>query len=146
MSGETVIVYGTTVTAEANGASIANNAIGTADDATYDPIATAGGYPFADIVLGLTFGTAPTEGTQVAVYAQLLDVDGTADNDVPETTRPGRLLGVVIVNNVTTLQTLVIEEVRMPSKCQLYLHNIGTGQSISSGWTAKIKPLTYKVQ
>ena len=144
MATETILVTGTTKTLEANGAAIANNAVGQADDATYDIQADGGGYPDVRFVLGLTFSVAPTEGTTVALLARPIDVDGTADAEVPETSRPTVYIGAAIVNNVTSAQYHEIYAQDVPWKAEYYLHNAGTGQTIAAGWTLKVIPYTVK--
>lgn len=142
MSGETIVKFGTTKTLEANGASIANNTLAQADDASYDIVADGAYYPDTDFVLTATFGTAPTEGTVIALYARPLDVDGTADTEVPETTRPTVFVGSFVVNNVTTAQTMTLRAFDVPTKADYYIHNNGTGQTISAGWVLKVTPRT----
>ena len=144
MAGELQIVFGTQKTLEASGASIANNALAQADDATYGVVADGGSYPHARFVAALTFGTAPTENTVVALYAQPLDIDGTNDADAPETTRPVVFIGSFVVNNVTTAQYLQIDARNVPWIASYYLHNNGTGQTISAGWTLKVTPYSFK--
>lgn len=144
MATETIVVTGTTKTLEANGGSIANNAVGQADDATYGIFADGGGYPDARFVLGMTFSAAPTEGTTVALLARPIDIDGTADADVPEASRPTVYIGAAIVNNVTSAQYHEIIAQAVPWLAEYYLHNAGTGQSISAGWTLKVTPYTVK--
>ena len=142
MSNEAIVVLGTQKTLEANGASISNNALAQADDASYS-IATDGAYyPDADFVLTFTYGTAPTEGSVLALYARPLDVDGTADTEVPETTRPTVYIGSFVVNNVTTTQTAWLRAYDVPTKADYYIHNNGTGQTVSVGWVLKVNPRT----
>lgn len=142
MANEAIIKTGTQKTLEANGASIANNALAQADDAGYAVVADGGGYPDAEFVLTATFATAPTEGTTLALYARPLNVDGTADTEAPETTRPTYPVGVFVVNNVTAAQTMVLRARDLPLEADYYLHNNGTGQTISAGWVLKVKPMT----
>lgn len=142
MANEAIVKTGTQKTLEANGASIANNALAQADDASYAVVADGGGYPDAEFVLTATFGTAPTEGAAISLYARPLNVDGTADTEVPETTRPTYPVGVFVVNNVTTAQTMVCRAYDLPLEADYYIHNNGTGQTLSAGWVLKIKPLT----
>ena len=142
MSGETIVKFGTVKTLEANGAAIANNALAQADDASYDLVADGAYYPDADFVLTGTFATAPTEGTVLALYARPLDVDGTADTEAPETTRPTVFIGSFVVNNVTTTQTMTLRAYDLPTKADYYVHNNGTGQTLSAGWTLKVTPRT----
>lgn len=143
MTNETKLFFGTTKTLEANGASIANNAVGQADDANYDLSADGGNYPDGLFVASFTFATAPTEGTVLSLYARPLDVDGTGDTEAPEATRPTQYIGRFVVNNVTTTQYAQCTGRDLPRLASYYLHNAGTGQSVSAGWTLKVTPQTY---
>ena len=144
MAGEMTIVYGTTKTLEANGASISNNALAQADDADYSVASDGASYPDAEFVLSGAFGTAPTEGMVLALYARPLNIDGTNDAEAPETTRPTRFIGNFVVNNVTSTQYMTLTAFDVPAEASYYVHNNATGQTLSSGWTLKVKPRTYK--
>jgi hypothetical protein len=152
VSGETIVVWGTQKTLESNGSSITNNSVVQADDANYDIVADSPGgsstpYPDAEFVLTCTFGTGPTEGTFLALYARPLDIDGTADTEVPEATRGTIFIGTFTVNNVTSSQTIAMNGIYasgVPKLAAYYLHNNGTGQTVSSGWTLKVTPRSYK--
>lgn len=144
MAGESIVVFGTTKTLEANGGSIANNAVVQADDATYDQVTDGASFMYADFVASFTFATAPTENTVLALYARPLDIDGTNDAEVPEATRPTMFIGSFPVNNVTTAQYAQIIERQVPKLASYYLHNAGTGQTVSAGWTLKVTPRSYK--
>lgn len=133
---------GTTKTLEASGASITSGSVVQADDATYDTVSDGEGAPDGEFVLAATFATAPTEGTVLALYARPLDVDGTGDTEVPEATRPTRYIGAYVVNNVTSLQYMQIVGRNLPKLASYYLHNSATGQTVSSGWSLKVTPLT----
>ena len=142
MSGETIIKLGTPKTLEANGASIANNTLAQADDANYSISADGAYFPDAKFVVAVTFGTAPAEGTTLALYARPLDIDGTNDAEVPETTRPTVFIGTFAVNNVTTAQYIELLAQDVPWGAAYYIHNNGTGQTVSAGWTLKVTPCT----
>lgn len=148
MSGETIVVYGSAKTLEASGASIANNALAQADDASYDAGGTDGnGFPDAEFVLTCAFGTAPTEGTSIALYARPLNIDSTNDAEAPETTRPTVFIGSFTVNNVTSTQYIVLNGIYaqgVPKIADYYLHNNGTGQTLSSGWKLVVIPRSFK--
>lgn len=144
MAGEMIVVLGTQKTLEANGASIANNALAQADDASYGIVADGSSYPHARFVLSATFATAPTENTVLALYARPLNIDGTADGDAPETTRPVRFIGSFVVNNVTTAQYLEVDARSVPWEADYYLHNNATSQTLSAGWTLKVTPYSFK--
>lgn len=138
----TVIEWrGTTKTLEASGASITSGSVAQANDATYDTVADGEGTPDAEFVASFTFGSTPTENGVLALYAQPLDIDGTADAEVPEATRPTRYIGAFVVNNVTTAQYAILQAERLPKLASYYLHNSATGQTVSAGWTLKVTPL-----
>ena len=142
MSNETIVKLGTPKTLEANGASIANNTLAQADDANYSISADGAYFPDAKFVVAVTFGTAPTEGTTLALYARPLDIDGTNDAEVPETTQPTVFIGTFAVNNVTTAQYIEMFAQDVPWNAAYYIHNNGTGQTVSAGWTLKVTPYT----
>ncbi|MCP4635908.1 MAG: hypothetical protein GY848_05485 [Methyloversatilis sp.] len=147
MAGEILVVYGTSKTLEANGASIANNNKGIADDATYSVASDGGGYPDAEFVASFAFGTAPTENTTLVLLAQPLDVDGTPDTDAPEdgaATFKAVPIGSFVVNNSTTTQYARLVAYDLPPLANYYLWNNATGQAVSAGWTLKVRPRTYK--
>lgn len=144
MANELIVAFGTQITLEANGASIAAGAVGQADDATYDLVDNGGGYPEADFVLTCTFDVAPAEGALVYLFARALDIDGTADAEVPEAGRPGFVVGSFATNNVTTAQSIPLVCARdLPKRASYYLHN-ATTQTISAGWLLKATPRTVK--
>lgn len=140
MAGEDIVKVGTQKTLEANGASITTTSVVQADDATYAVVADGGGYPDGEFALSCAYGSAPTEGTLISLYARVLDIDGTNDTDVPEATRPGYVVGAFVVNNVTSTQYLWCYAQDLPLVASYYLHNNGTGQTISAGWTLKVTP------
>lgn len=144
MAGETIVVFGTPKTLEANGGSIANNAVVQADDATYDQVSDGASFMYADFVLSFTYASAPTEGTVLALYARPLDIDGTNDAEVPEAARPTMFIGSFVVNNVTTAQYAQLIERQVPKLASYYIHNSATGQTVSAGWTLKVTPRSYK--
>lgn len=144
MANEVIRVYGTTKTLEANGSSIVNNAIVQADDATYSTTSDGSNYPDARFAASFTFSVAPTEGTVLALIARTLDIDGTADAEVPEATRVDRYIGSFTVNNVTSLQYVECVATDVPVLASYYLLNSGTGQTVSAGWTLKVTPQSYK--
>lgn len=145
MTNETKVFRGTPKTLEASGASIANNAIAEANDATYNISSDGGGYPDAEFVLTCAFGTAPTEGTAIALYCAPQDIDSTNDAEAPEATRPTIPIGLFVVNNVTTTQYIPLQGIfarDLPLEGKYWLHNNGTGQTLSSGWKLVVTPRT----
>lgn len=144
MANESIIATGTPKTLEASGASAANNTVTQANDATYGIVADGASYPDAKFVLAFTFATAPTEGTAILLYARPLNISGTNDAEVPETTRATVWIGSFVVNNVTTAQYAECIAFDVPWEAEYYIHNNGTGQTISAGWALTVTPMTRK--
>lgn len=144
MAGEIILVLGTTKTLVSSGASLANNTMSGASSATYGVFTDGGGFPDALFVLAGAFGTAPTANTTLDLYARELDVDGTNDTQAPTTSYRVRYIGSFILNSVTTTQYLTCVARDVPVLAEYYLHNNGSGQTLSSGWTLKVTPRTYK--
>jgi hypothetical protein len=142
MAGERIVKRGTQKTLEANGSAIAANAVVQANDATYSLSADAANYPDAVFVLTVTFSVAPTEGESLALYARSLNIDGTANAEVPEAKRPGWVIGTFEVNNVTTAQSIPLLATDLPDEAEYYIHNVSAAQTVSAGWTLKVKPRT----
>jgi len=141
-TNDMIVKLGTTKTIEASGASIANNTIVQANDATYSIIADGDNAPDAEFVLACTYATAPTVNTTIDLYAAEQDIDGTNDADNPTTTYKPRYIGSFVVNSVTTTQYLKLRASDVPTVAYYYLHNNGTGQTIGAGWTLKVTPRT----
>lgn len=133
---------GTEKTLESSGGSITNNSVVQADDANYDTVSDGEGCSDAEFVLQATFGTGPTEGTVLALYARPLDVHSTDDTEVPEAARPTRFVGSFVVNNVTSAQNMICVGRNLPKLAAYYIHNSGTGQTVSSGWKLYVTPIT----
>jgi len=142
MAGEAIVKWGTQKTLEANGSSIGNGSVVQANDASYGVVADGSYYPDAEFVLSATFATGPTEGTVLALYARPLNIDGTADAEVPEAALPVWFVGSFVVNNVTSLQYMYLLAQDVPAEADYYIHNNNTGQTVSAGWTLKVKPRT----
>lgn len=47
-----------------------------------------------------------------------------------------------MVNNVTSAQYMLVVGRDLPKLAAYYIHNNGTGQTISAGWTLKATPIT----
>lgn len=138
----TIFEKASAITLEANGGSITNNSVVQADDANYSVFTDGGARPGGRFVASFTFATAPTEGTVLALYARPLDISSTNDAEVPEATR-AVYVGNFVVNNVTTTQYAELYNDQLPWNAAYYLHNVGTGQTVSAGWTLTVEPYTY---
>ena len=143
MANEAIRTYGTTRTLEASGASCANAAVVQADDATLDLPTNDSNFPHARFVLTVAYGTNPTVGTLIELIAAEQDVDSTTDTNNPTAADRNKLVGGFVVFNQTAAQTLVCDVYDLPPKANYWLYN-NTGQTISSTWTLKATPFTYK--
>ncbi len=142
----TIEFYGTLDDLDSASAAVSNNTFSVAGDLaawTNDDDA-----PIATVVGLFTFGTAPTGGATIDLYARLLNIaDTTKDAPVPTTDQPVVYLGAYILDNVTSEQVIAIDVVLPNAKTsqeyEFYIYNNGTGQSLSSGWSLQITPKTY---
>jgi hypothetical protein len=141
MAGEAQRVYGTQITLEANGASIANNAIGQADDVSDDTPADSFDGEFA---LTVNYSVAPTAGTSISLILRPLDIDGTTDAPAPTATYLNEFFGSFLPNAATGSQTLRCFATDVPREFAAYLYNNATGQTIPAAWVLKFTPVTYK--
>ena len=108
--------------------------------ATTSPYANDSNLNFwGDIELAVTYGTAPTAGKLLQVYA-VPTLDGTnyADGDSSVAPDVGLRIGAVAVRNVTSAQRLVIRNCLLPPHSIKLLLENGADQQISSAWTMKI--------
>ena len=141
-TNDAIVKLGTTKTLEANGASIANTAMGQANDASYSIATDGSNAPDADFVLIATFATAPTVNSTIDLYAQELDIDGTADAAAPTTAYKQRYIGSFVVLNTTAAQPLKVRAYDVPLVASYFLLNNATGQTLSTGWSLKVTPRT----
>lgn len=141
MANELIVKFGTPKTLEANGGAISNGAVGQANDAAYSIVSDGAYYPDGDFVLKATFAVAPTEGAPISLLARPLNIDGTADAETPEATRPTRFIGNFFPNNVTTDQYMILTGRDLPTEAEYYLLN-ASAQEVSAGWTLKVTPRT----
>jgi hypothetical protein len=142
MAGEAIVKWGTQKTLEASGGAIAANSVVQANDATYNLAADGANYPDAEFVLACAFGAAPTKGGVLALYARPLNIDGTADAEVPEAALPVWFVGSFVVNNVTSTQYMTLLAQDLPDEAGYYIHNVSASQIVSAGWSLKVKPRT----
>jgi hypothetical protein len=142
MSGEAIKDYGSWVTLEASGASIANNAFGQADDAGFSLVTDGGGRPHLEFELSWAHATAPTANTSIVVFAQDLNFNGTPDAQAPSANHLRRVVGSALEANVTATQYARFNVMNAPADASYWLQNNGTTQTISSGWTLRARAWT----
>lgn len=130
-----------TVTAGGGTSAVSNDAFSVGADAaawTNDDDAV-----MATMVAMLDWATAPNANSYVNLYARLMNIDGTNDQDVPDANYPHVFLGSFPINDVTTNQYIAIE-IGLPNTVssqvyEFYVEN-KTGQTLQAGWTMKITP------
>lgn len=138
---------GSLVNMQATGTSLALSAGSTVVALTNQPYDNRTNLFFwGDIDLVCTFGTAPTAGKILELYA-IPSLDGTnfADGDASKTPDAGLRIGAVAVRGVNTQQRLTFRGCNLPPhKFNLVLKN-GADQTISAGWTLDILPYDSQV-
>jgi hypothetical protein len=132
--------YGSWVSLEGNGAAIANNAFGAANDASFDMVVDGGGRLHLQFELELPFSVAPSAGLPVALHHAPLDLfGGTDDGRDPSANNLGGYLEQVLVENTTTTQRFRFVVFNAPTKSNYWLQNAGTNQSIAAGWKLRAR-------
>lgn len=145
MAGESIRDYGSWVDLEASGASIANNAFGAADDAGFSLSTNGGNRPHLEFELEITFGTAPTANTTVALYHSPQDLfGGTSDGGTPSANNVGGYLTRVQVENTTSAQRFRFDVPFAPTDSKYWLQNAATGQTISAAWKLRARAWSLK--
>ncbi len=106
--------------------------------------------PFGSAVLAVAFATMPTVGS-IGLYARLLDVEGTNDENAPLTAgySPNFLGSFQIDFNVangvtfrTTIAHFSMPQAGLDQAIEYYIKNEGTAQTISASWTLHVTPKT----
>ncbi|MEZ0147942.1 MAG: hypothetical protein AB9Q22_10275 [Candidatus Reddybacter sp.] len=97
----------------------------------------------ASIVLSGTWAVAPDAGGSVALYARLMNIDGTGDQDIPSANYRHKSLGRFPVKDVTSAQLTAID-IDLPNNYssqvyEFYIQN-NAGQTISAGWKLVVTP------
>lgn len=140
----TILFYGTEDTLTTAGSSTTDGSVTQANSSNWTNDDDA---PMASFRAILTFGTAPTAGSSVDLYARLMEIDTTNDEDAPATDWKQHYLGSFVLDNVTTAQYRVIGPVGLPSQetsqqYQFYIENNG-GQTLSANWSLYVIPVAY---
>lgn len=97
----------------------------------------------ASVVFSGTFGTPPGASSEVALFARLMDIDGTNDQQEPSVNFPYAFVGAFLLDTVNTAQFIVID-ITLPNTKTSQIYNFyiqnNADQTLSAGWTAKITP------
>lgn len=127
--------------------SIANNSFSVSGDValwTNDDDA-----PLAAFVLTCQWATVTgVANKRVVIYARPMNVDGTTDPVAPSTNRKWQPIGAFLVYAASTSTNYTFESglCRLPNvqadqQFEFYFENL-TGQTIASGWSVKITPVS----
>lgn len=146
MTNEVIYAWGSEKTLEASGASCANAAIVQANDASYGVVADGASFPDARFAWRGQFATVTSiENKTIDLYARALNFDGTNDAPAPTATYTQKFIGsfVLQASSTNTDQYLVLVAYDVPAEADYYIIN-NAGQTLSSGWTLKVTPRTYK--
>lgn len=108
--------------------------------------------PLAVFALTCQWATVTSVANKrVALYARVMNVDGTSDPVAPSVNRKAQPLGAFLVYAASTATNYLFDSgtVRLPNaggdqQYEFYLEN-QTGQTISSGWALKVTPVTQGV-
>lgn len=137
-------VLGSQATVLSTGATLANNA--QAISALYDNTVGGGGgdgYSRCRLTLNATWASAPTANTGVSGWFVTSEDAGSSYEDGDASVQPARPPDFTFpVRAVTTAQQ-VARTAQLPTgKLKVLVRNDATGQTISSGWTVKLLPVT----
>jgi len=128
---------------------IANDAFSVVQAADVLSWTNADDAPACTMVLKCQWGTAPTDGSVINIFARKLAIDGSNDSPKPTAINRDQLIGRFVVDGDVATATdayLVTDWMELPNHqtsqiYDTYLEN-KTGQQISSGWTLKVRGST----
>ena len=108
--------------------------------------------PLAVFALTCQWATVTSVANKrVALYARVMNVDGTSDPVAPSANRKWQPIGAFLVYAASPATNYLFDSgaVRLPNSSvdqqyEFYLEN-QTGQTISSGWALKVTPLTQGI-
>lgn len=143
MSIEKLIV-GTQATVLNTGAQLTNNSL--AIGSAFNNLVGGGsgdGYPRCRITFSGTWGTAPTANTGLSLWFITSEDGGSVYEDGDASTTPSRGPDVVIPARAVNTAQVIARESRLPvGFFKVLAKNDGTGQTLNSGWTVALLPLT----
>ena len=142
MADESIWTYGSTITCEESGASIADAVFTQADDANLTA-ANQADYTHCDVLLSTVDTTVnPDIGGVVNVYLRPINIEGTEDQPPPSANFPHKFLCAMPIDDDEALTQAIKVEARLPNPnddCEAYIEN-QCGQTISAGWNLRITP------
>lgn len=126
------------------GATLANNALAISSAYNNTTGQTGDGYTRGLFTFSGTFGTAPSANTGLSCWLiKSNDAAGGTYEDGDASTTPARPADFVLpVRAVNTAQVIAILAELVPGLLKLLAKNDATGQTINSGWTITLTPIT----
>jgi hypothetical protein len=136
--------FGTQDTVTSLSSSVTNGSFSVAGDVT--TWTNDDDAPMASVVFEGTYSVAPDANSSVNLYARLMNIQSTNDQDAPDANYGHVYLGSFPLNDVTTAQYISID-VTLPNtktsqEYEFYIENDG-GQTLSAGWDLYVTPKTY---
>lgn len=102
--------------------------------------------PIAAVVFEGTYSVAPDANSSVNLYARLMNVQSTNDQEAPDANYQHTYLGSFPLNDVTTAQytsiVVTLPNGKTSQEYDFYIENNG-GQTLSAGWDLYVTPKTY---
>lgn len=145
MASESIRDSGSWFDLEASGASITNNSFAEANDDTFSLATDGGSRPHLEFEFEWAHGTGPTANAPINFYAKDLTMFGGANHARdPSANNLQRLVKTITVDNTTSTQRRRFDVMFAPADASYWLHNAGTGQTISSGWKLRVRAWTLK--
>jgi hypothetical protein len=146
MAGESIRDYGSWVDLEANGGTIANNAFGEANDASFSLATDGGNRPHLEFEIEVAFATAPTANTVLALHHVDRQMFGGANHgrDPSANQLGGYLCTAIQLENTTATQRARFDLMFAPTEARYWLQNVATGQTVSAGWRLRARSWSLK--
>lgn len=141
-TGDQILSAGSQTTVITGSGTLADGAYSTSGDAT---AITGNLYPFAEAVLTTAFSVAPTAGKRVHLFRRGRNIDGTNHAPVPVSGYEEIYVGSFTVSNTASSTSYDLPEIPLRKGDQDFFIKNDTGQTMSSGFTVKITPLTFNV-
>ena len=135
-----------TVTASGGTSSVVSGDFSATADLETGGWTNAENSPMASVVLtGVLAGLPASAGKSINLFARLMDIDGTSDQEIPSSDFKHVYLGYFPIGTTTTISPTPID-VRLPNNYsgqiyEFYLENTA-GVTLNAGWTLKVQPKT----
>jgi hypothetical protein len=101
--------------------------------------------PAAAVVFEGTYSVAPDVNSTVSLFARLMNIQSTNDQEIPDSNFQHTYLGSFPLNDVTTEQFVAIEvglpNTKSSQEYDFYIQN-NAGQTVSAGWDIHVTPKT----